>query len=76
MPRPDAALAAVTCPVLLVRGRHDRIAPADWLQTLAATADRGQAQSLPAGGHMIPLTHPMPLATRIRHFLGGVESHR
>ncbi|MEU7813633.1 alpha/beta hydrolase [Pseudonocardia sp. NPDC049154] len=60
--RIEPALAAVRCPVLVVRGRHDRIAPAGWTEHLARTAPRGRAFTLPAGGHMVPLTHPELLA--------------
>ena len=47
----EAALAATRCPVRVVRGRHDRICPADWAGRL------GPATTLHAGGHMVPLTH-------------------
>jgi pimeloyl-ACP methyl ester carboxylesterase len=69
--RIDDALAAVRCPVLVVRGRHDRIAPQDWIEVLAATAPSGRAQTLPAGGHMVPITHPAALATALEPFLGA-----
>ena len=36
--RIDRLLARVACPLLVVRGRHDRIAPADWVSTLAELA--------------------------------------
>ncbi|MFR9803970.1 alpha/beta fold hydrolase [Pseudonocardia sp. RS010] len=60
--RIEPPLAAVRCPVLVVRGRHDRIAPAGWTEHLARTAATGRAFTLPAGGHMVPLTHPELLA--------------
>ncbi len=63
------ALAAVTGPVLVVRGKHDRIAPADWTATLAAVAPRGRTVTLPAGAHMVPITHPDLLAGCLREFL-------
>ncbi len=44
-------LARVACPVVVIRGVHDRICPADWALRLAPTV------TLPAGGHMVPLTH-------------------
>ncbi len=67
--RIDDALGRVRCPVLVVRGRHDRIAPADWTAALAAAAPRGRAATLPAGAHMVPITHPAALATGIGPFL-------
>jgi pimeloyl-ACP methyl ester carboxylesterase len=67
--RIDHALAGTRCPTLVVRGRHDRIAPADWASALADIATCGAATTLPAGGHMIPLTHPRLLADRMGTFL-------
>jgi pimeloyl-ACP methyl ester carboxylesterase len=68
----DRTLAAVGCPVLVVRGRHDRIAPQDWTAALAALPPHGRAQTLPAGGHMVPITHPAALAAAIEEFLGTI----
>jgi pimeloyl-ACP methyl ester carboxylesterase len=65
----DRTLVGVACPVLVVRGRHDRICPADWAAALAATAPSGTAASLTAGAHMVPVTHPRMLADRIAAFL-------
>jgi pimeloyl-ACP methyl ester carboxylesterase len=67
--RMDRALAAVTCPVLIVRGRNDAICPADWAAALAEAAPRGRADTLPAGAHMVPITHPDALAARTAAFL-------
>ncbi len=67
--RIDRALRLVRCPVLVVRGRHDRIAPADWTAALAAVAPCGRVATLPAGAHMVPITHPADLATAIGPFL-------
>jgi pimeloyl-ACP methyl ester carboxylesterase len=88
--RIDAALAVVRCPTLIVRGRHDRIAPRDWTIALATgTASgtdaggagevrrtTGRAETLPAGGHMVPVTHPGPLARVIRGFLDAAPLDR
>ena len=62
-------LGTVGCPVLVVRGRHDRIAPPDWLDAVAAAAPRGVARSLGRGAHMVPLTHPAELAAVVEGFL-------
>lgn len=70
--RIDHALAAVESPVLVVRGLHDRIAPDTWTTALAACAPSGQAETLPAGAHMVPLTHPAALAACIRTFVDRV----
>lgn len=67
--RLDRTLAGVTCPVLVVRGRADAICPADWAAALAAAAPQGSVETLPAGAHMVPVTHPDALAARIAAFL-------
>ena len=67
--RLDHTLAAVPCPVLVVRGPDDAICPADWADTLAAAAPRGIAATLPAGAHMVPVTQPDALAARIAAFV-------
>jgi pimeloyl-ACP methyl ester carboxylesterase len=63
--RIDHALKRVSCPVLVVRGRHDRIAPADWASALASTTAQGRAVTLARGAHMIPITHPSALAAQL-----------
>jgi pimeloyl-ACP methyl ester carboxylesterase len=64
-------LRALRCPVLVARGRHDRICPEDWAAEVAASAPAGsRAVTLPAGGHMVPLTHGGLLADVVRRFTG------
>jgi pimeloyl-ACP methyl ester carboxylesterase len=63
----EQAVTRSRCPVLVVRGVHDRIAPADWCRTVAA-AGRGVAVTLPAGGHMVPLTHARLVAAAVAAF--------
>jgi pimeloyl-ACP methyl ester carboxylesterase len=62
-----ATLTGVGCPVVLVRGAHDRIARADWLGGLAGAGPRAArvVVQLPAGAHMVPLTHPDLLASHL-----------
>ncbi len=63
-------LRQVRCPVLVIRGRHDRICPEDWAATLAATAPAGsRAVTLERGGHMVPLTHGKLVADAVEGFL-------
>lgn len=68
------ALRLLTCPVLVVRGGHDRIAPPDWARTLTREAPATGASSrrtatVAAGGHMVPLTHGNLTAEAIHAFL-------
>lgn len=59
-------LRRLRCPVLVVRGRHDRICPPDWAAGLAALAPPGSASvTLAAGAHMVPLTHGPALAATL-----------
>ena len=68
-----SVLARVPAPVLVVRGRHDRICPADWAQLLAGRGAAGsRAHTLRAGGHMVPLTHGGLLAPAVEAFLDDV----
>ena len=60
-----ATLTRIVCPVVVVRGAHDRIARSDWVRGLAASAPDGIAVELPRGAHMVPLTHPGLLAERL-----------
>lgn len=69
--RIESALPAVEAPVLIMRGPHDHISPHRWTRELAAAAPHGQAETLPAGAHMVPFTHPGELAERIETFLGN-----
>jgi pimeloyl-ACP methyl ester carboxylesterase len=62
-------LAGLDQPVLLVRGRHDRIAPRSWLDDLVSRRAVIEAVTLPGGGHMVPITHPHDLASAIAPFL-------
>jgi pimeloyl-ACP methyl ester carboxylesterase len=71
-----AGLAGVAVPVLVVRGRHDRICPRGWADELASRAPRGEAVTLSAGAHMVPLTRPAELAAAIGAFLGREVDER
>jgi pimeloyl-ACP methyl ester carboxylesterase len=64
-------LQRVTCPVLVVRGRHDRICPEGWARELvSSTAAYADAVTLDQGAHMVPLTHGDLLAETIAAGLG------
>lgn len=62
-------LAELDHPVLLVRGPHDRIAPQAWHDDLVARRPGIETVTLPAGGHMVPVTHPHDLAAAVVPFL-------
>ncbi len=68
-------LGAVRCPVLVVRGRHDRICPERWSRDLVAVAPPGsRAVTLPRGAHMVPLTHGEVLAETLADWLATLPS--
>jgi pimeloyl-ACP methyl ester carboxylesterase len=62
--RTEEAIADVEVPVTVVRGEHDRIAPADWAAALTRPPAR-RVVTLAGGGHMVPLTHPGEVAAVI-----------
>jgi pimeloyl-ACP methyl ester carboxylesterase len=70
----EEALADVGCPVLLLRGRHDRIAPGDWLHLLAGEGGPTRVVTLPAGGHMVPFTHGELVADEILAWLADLDA--
>jgi pimeloyl-ACP methyl ester carboxylesterase len=84
----DVPLRAVTCPILVVRGAHDRIAPRSWTDRLASlprhstpgpnrgSMPAGTVVSLSTGGHMVPLTRPRLVAAEIDRFLAALEPGR
>ena len=60
-----AALAALDCPVLALAGGADPlVTPA----MARSGFSEGALDILPAGGHLLPITHPDWLAARIRAF--------
>jgi pimeloyl-ACP methyl ester carboxylesterase len=67
----EPVLAGLEHPVLAVRGPHDHIAPAPWLDDLAALRPGVGVATLPVGGHMVPVTHPHHLVEALVPFLRG-----
>jgi pimeloyl-ACP methyl ester carboxylesterase len=55
--RTDLAVASLTLPVEIVRGRKDRIATQDWCSELMRAAN-GRLTTVEGAAHMVPLTHP------------------
>lgn len=65
-------LAAVTQPVMIVRGRDDPIATRDWCERLLAHAQRGRLVEFAASRHVVPRTEPDTLAHEILRFAAEV----
>lgn len=55
--RTDLGLSRLAVPTHVIRGQQDRIASASWCAQLATSGVTEQI-SVPAAGHMVPLTHP------------------
>ena len=66
----ERVLTGARCPVLVVRGAHDHIAPQSWVDQLAARPGV-EVETLPVGAHMLPLTHPHELVESLRGFVAG-----
>lgn len=64
--RTDRALDRASTKVLVIRGEHDRIAPARWCRALA-TVSGGSVTTVAGAGHMVPLTHPQLVGDAIEH---------
>lgn len=61
----EAPLSRIEMPLVVLRGRHDRIAVRPWTERVAQ-AGRGEARTLPAGAHMVVTTHGDLVAGAIR----------
>lgn len=68
------AVRAAAVPVLVVRGRRDRICPDDWSNALVAHGAAGsRAVSLVRGAHMVPLTDSGAVASVVSRWLDEVR---
>lgn len=67
-------LTRTDVPVLVLRGRHDRICPDAWAESVASRGGaNSRAVTLRAGGHMVPLTDGSLVAEQISIFLAEVR---
>ena len=60
-----AAIPALSTPTVVVRSKHDRLAPPQWAQQVADKS-HGEAWTLPSGSHLPVLTNGRELAVFIR----------
>jgi pimeloyl-ACP methyl ester carboxylesterase len=67
--RPEDVVGEVRAPVLVLRGSHDHLCPADWVQTLAARAPQAR-QVVLAGGHNVPYTCPDAMSRALQAAVG------
>lgn len=71
--RIDETLSPCEQPLLVIRGRCDRICPEDWARRVADQSPVGSVRTLPAGGHMVPLTHGELVAPVLEEFLARLH---
>jgi pimeloyl-ACP methyl ester carboxylesterase len=65
------AVGRLTCPVLVMRGRHDPIAPAAWCAELAAAAPNGRFVEIVGARHLVMWTRPRGVAAHLPRYPGG-----
>lgn len=65
------ALRDVHVPVLVVRGEHDRVAPAGWVERLARVAPHGRAVTLPGAAHNAMQSHAREVAELVLAHVAG-----
>ena len=58
----EERIAAVTVPLLVIRGEHDAIAPRPWCDHLALRAPDGAVAEIPGAGHGVILDHKDEMA--------------
>jgi pimeloyl-ACP methyl ester carboxylesterase len=68
---PEAKAAAVRQPALVLRGEHDRVAPADWCRRLCGLLPDCSFKELPSQGHMPHWSDPGTVASALRPFLAS-----
>jgi pimeloyl-ACP methyl ester carboxylesterase len=57
------------CPALVIRGGRDRVAPAEWTQSVADLLANGTLITIPGYAHMAHYSGPLAVAPPIRAFL-------
>lgn len=71
--RIDKTLSPYDGRILVLRGRCDRICPADWARRVAGRSTAGAVHTLAVGGHMVPLTHGHLVAEALTGLVRSLE---
>jgi pimeloyl-ACP methyl ester carboxylesterase len=66
----------VTRPVLVLRGAHDPVAPADWVHELVDLVADGRAAEVPGAVHNVVHSHPDEVARQVLAFVAGLPEAR
>ena len=74
--RPDslATLAGLDCPILIVAGEHDAIAPPADAQAMREAAPHAQLEIVPATGHMTVVERPDRFVAALAAFLRTLDA--
>lgn len=64
-----ATLAALTCPVLLMVGQHDRITPVSVHEHMLHQLPRASLVTIPVSGHYLSLEQPTQVSRHLQHWL-------
>lgn len=70
--RTHAEVARLQAPLLVIRGEHDVIAPADWCEWLGIRGGAGPTRSVAGHRHVVIHTAPGPTADLIAEFASSV----
>lgn len=70
-----ARLGQLSVPVMLIKGEHDVIVPADWLAYLRQVTGATQVFIIPGKGHAVHHSAPDEVAHAVRAFLHEVETN-
>lgn len=65
--------AQITCPVLLVPGRNDRLFPREHTDAIAAILPRAKVDEFEAGAHFIPYQQPREFGEALLNFVTQAE---
>jgi 2-hydroxy-6-oxonona-2,4-dienedioate hydrolase len=72
--RPEQLLPRTRCPVLVVRGGWDPLAPARWTSRVAQLAPQGRHATIPRAPHALVYSRPRQLARVLVPFLAEGEA--
>ena len=66
---PEAKVAALRQPILLIRGKRDTIAPRSWLEELRRCGRDVQIAEVPKAAHTVDFAAPEQTAALVKAFL-------
>lgn len=73
---PFLALEAIAVPTLVVAGTHDRVAPQQQMEAMAAAISGSVLEVMPQAGHLMNIEQPERFNNLVRTFLMSVEQEK